>query len=248
MTTEGTAPPPARPPRPHQPPAAAPAPAPPAVPLEHLDALPPLATPPVAPRPASEPRPEPSGALGTGATSGVAGRARALTVISPLPRFWSPLLKLALFYKRLRGPDPTLQRLSMIHAAHWVVIDRFPGEPRRRRYAYLLFLSNFNGSWREYIDAFSTAIPRRMAILWGSSYGFPGAQPPTPFVNYIERGQLAPNHFYSAYPQASATEVASALRVRERLRDDVLPAARERDADGFARAWADFLTDVQRDL
>jgi len=60
--------------------------------------------------------------------------------------------------------------------------------------------------------------------------------------------KLAPNHFYSAYPQASATEVASALRVRDRLRDDVLPAARERDADGFARAWADFLTDVQRDL
>jgi hypothetical protein len=181
------------------------------------------------------------------APTGTTGRARALTVISPLPRFWSPLLKLALFLKRLRGPDPTLQRLSLIHAAHWVVIDRFPGEPRRRRYAYLLFLSNFNGSWREYIDAFSTAIPRRMAILWGSSYGFPGARPPTPFVNYIERGQLAPHHFYSAYPQASATEVASALRVSERFHATVAPAAR-RDPATFATAWRDFVTEVQRDL
>jgi hypothetical protein len=237
MTTEGTAPPPPQSPRPRRPPE-------PSAPLGHLDELAPLITPPIEPSPA----PGPSGVLGTGATTGAAGRARALTVISPLPRIWSPLLKLALFLKRRRGPDPTLQRLSLIHAAHWVVIDRFPGEPRRRRYAYLLFLSNFNGSWREYIDAFATAIPRRMAILWGTSYGFPGAQPPTPFVNYIERGQLAPNHFYAAYPQASATEIASALRVRERLRDDVLPAAREDDADGFARAWERFLTDVQRDL
>jgi hypothetical protein len=196
---------------------------------------------------AAPPTDEPSGVPGTGATTGAAGRARALTVISPLPRFWSPLLKLALRYKRFQGPDPTLQRLSLIHAAHWVVIDRFPGEPRRRRYAYLLFLSNFNGSWREYIDAFATAIPKRMAILWGTSYGFPGAQPPTPFVNYIERGQLAPNHFYSAYPQASATEVASALRVQERFHADVVPAT-GRDAEGFAKAWDAFVTEVQRDL
>jgi hypothetical protein len=181
------------------------------------------------------------------AVTGTTGRARALTVISPLPRLWSPLLKLALYLKRRQGPDPTLQRLSLIHAAHWVVIDRFPGEPRKRRYAYLLFLSNFNGSWREYIDVFATAIPKRMAIIWGTSYGFPGALPPTPFVNYIERGQLAPQHFYSAYPQASATEVASALHVRERFLDDVVPAA-QRDPETFAAAWNGFLTEVQRDL
>src|SRR5689334_10080757 len=105
--------------------------------------------------------------------TGSSGRARALTVISPLPRVWSPLVKFALWFKRRQGPDPDLRRLSLIHAAHWVVIDRFPGERRRRRYTYLLFVSNFNGSWREYIDAFATVIPRRMAILWGASYGFP---------------------------------------------------------------------------
>jgi hypothetical protein len=128
-----------------------------------------------------------------------------------------------------------------------VVLDRFPGEPRRRRYAYLLFVSNFNGSWREYIDAFATAIPRRMAVLWGTSYGFPGARPPAPFVNYIERNQLTPNHFYSAYPQASATEVDSALRVHERFHDDVVPAT-ALDAERFAGVWRRFLTQVQRDL
>jgi len=188
-----------------------------------------------------------SGAAGIGGTTGSAGRARALTVISPLPRFWSPLLRLALWLKKRQGPDPALQRLSLIHVAHWVVVDRFPGEPRRRRYAYLLFVSNFNGSWREYIDAFATAIPRRMAVLWGTSFGFPGAQPPASFVNYIERNQLTPNHFYAAYPEASATEVASALRVHERFHADVVPAT-ALDEERFAAEWRRFLTDVQRDL
>jgi hypothetical protein len=187
------------------------------------------------------------GATGTGGRSGSAGRARALTVISPLPRFWSPLLRLALRVKSWRGPDPVLQRLSLIHVAHWVVLDRFPGEPRRRRYAYLLFVSNFNGSWREYIDAFATAMPGRMALLWGSSYGFPGALPPKPFVSWIERNQLTPNHFYAAYPDASATEVASALRVSAAFEDTVRPAAAGDDAH-LAAAWRRFLTDVQRDL
>lgn len=189
----------------------------------------------------------PGGATGTGGRSGSAGRARALTVISPLPRVWSPLVKLALWWKTRQGPDPALRELSLIHAAHWVLLDRFPGEPKRRRYAYLLFVSNFNGSWREYIDAFATAIPLRMALLWGTSYGFPGAQPPAPFVNYIERNQWTPNHYYAAYPQASATEVASALRVREAFRRDVVPAA-ALDAERFAEVWQAFLTDVQRDL
>jgi hypothetical protein len=189
--------------------------------------------------------PDRSGA--TGATTGSAGRARALTTLTPLPRVWSPLLKLVLRVKSDQGPDPDLQRLSLIHVAHWVVVDRFPGEPRRRRYAYLLFVSNFNGSWREYIDAFATAIPRRMAVLWGTSFGFPGAQPPKPFVNYIERNQLTPDHFYSAYPQASATEVASALRVADRFHRTVLPA-RDLGPEHLARQWETFLTRVQRDL
>lgn len=140
-----------------------------------------------------------------------------------------------------------LQRLSFIHVAHWVILDRLPGQPRRSRYAYLMFMSNFNGSWREYIDAFSIAIPHRMALLWGTSYGFPGAMPPLPFVRYIERNQLTPVHYYAAYPEGTATEIGSALRVRKRFDADVVPAANRSDKE-LARAWRRFVDDVQRDL
>lgn len=187
--------------------------------------------------------------------SGTAGQARALTTLSPLPRRWSLPLRLALWFKRRTGPDPALQRLSFIHVAHWVILDRFPGQSHRSRYTYLLFLSNFNGSWREYIDAFSIAIPGRMALLWGTAYGFPGAQPPLPFVRYIERNQLTPIHYYSAYPASTATEIASALRVRDRFDTDVRPATEAGGGAGagaddaqLARRWRAFVDTVQRDL
>lgn len=183
----------------------------------------------------------------TRSPSGTAGMSRALTTLSPLPRRWSRLIRLALRIKRSQGPDPMLQRLSFIHVAHWVVLDRFPFERKPARYSYLLFMSNFNGSWREYIDAFSTTIPGRMALLWGAAYGFPGAVPPLPFVRYIERNQLTPDHYYSAYPDATATEVGSALRVAERFDRDVAPAA-SLDDDQFARAWRGFVDAAQRDL
>jgi len=163
-----------------------------------------------------------------------------------------PGLRGLLRFKRQQGPDPELQRLSLIHAAHWVVVSRFPdedghGRKRPSRNAYLLFVSNFNGSWRDYIDAFATAIPLRMALLWGSSWGFPGPQPPRPFARFIERNQERPEHYYGAYPEASATEVASALRVHRLVRERLAPAADGPD-DAFARAWRSFLDAAQRDL
>lgn len=183
----------------------------------------------------------------TSSTSGTAGLSRALTTLSPMPRRWSWLVRGALRLKRAQGPDPMLQRLSFIHVAHWVVLDRFPGQRHASRYTYLLFMSNFNGSWREYIDAFSTAIPKRMALLWGTAFGFPGAQPPLPFVRYIEQNQLSPAHYYSAYPEATATEIGSALRVTEQFDRDVAPAT-SLDDEQFGRAWRGFVETVQRDL
>lgn len=177
-----------------------------------------------------------------------AGRATALTVLTPLPRLWAPWLKLVLRLKSWLGPDQTLRRLSFIHLAYWVVIDAFPQENRRNRYSYLLFVSNFNGSWFDYIDVFSTAVPRKMALLWGSSYGYPGARPPRPFTHHIRSNDLPLEHYYSAYPGATTTEIASAIRVEDRFRAEVLPLADDGDPDRLVTAWRAFLVDVQRDL
>jgi hypothetical protein len=176
-----------------------------------------------------------------------AGRATALTTLTPLPRIWAPPVKLVLRIKSWLGPDKTLRRLSFIHAAYWVMIDHFPGEKRRRRYSYLLFVSNFNGSWFDYIDVFSAVVPQKMALLWGSSYGFPGATPPRPFTRYIRDNDRPLEHYYSAYPEATTTEIASALRVQESFDAKIASAATLEPAE-LAAAWRGFLVGVQRDL
>jgi hypothetical protein len=175
-----------------------------------------------------------------------AGCATALTTLTPMPRSWALLVKLVLRFKSLLGPDKTLRRLSFIHVAYWVVIDGFPRERRRARYSYLLFISNFNGSWFDYIDVFSTAVPKKMALLWGSSYGYPGARPPRAFTAHIRVNDRPLAHYYSAYPGATTTEIASALRVEQRYLAAIKPVTG--DPAKLAQAWRSFLVDVQRDL
>ncbi|GAB3244430.1 hypothetical protein [Kineosporia babensis] len=175
------------------------------------------------------------------------GKVTGLTTFTPLPRRWSPLVRSVLRVKSWFGPDKTLRRLSFIHVAYWAMVDTFPGQTRRQRYSYLLFVSNFNGSWLDYIDVFSRTVPHKMALLWGSSFGFPGAMPPRPFTDYIRGNDWELSHYFSAYPGATATELASALRVRERFAAE-LARPEELDDVHLVRAWNALLADTQRDL
>lgn len=177
----------------------------------------------------------------------VEGKATAITVISPV-RWWGrPVLALVfLAGRRLTFTLKKLQQLSFIHYARWAVIPRFP-DGERRHYAYLFFESNFNGTWDQYIDAFSEVVPTRMKAIWGSSYGFPGPLPAEPFKAYIRRNEYVANHYWSAYPGASTTEIISAARVAQ-----ALDAFKRRSAglppEAFAEAYTRFLADVQGDL
>lgn len=176
--------------------------------------------------------------------SSLAGRGTPLTVLTPMPRRWVPLLRGFLFLRHLLGAPEDLKRMSFIHFAHWSVLSRFPGQRRRSRYAYLLFRSDFNGAWGKYIDAFSLEIPARMALIWGWSFGFPGALPPEPFRRYIAANDLEVDHYYSAYPDAGVTEIAAALRVREAYERHLGDA----DPAEFGAAWQRFVAEAQRDL
>jgi hypothetical protein len=37
------------------------------------------------------------------------------------------------------------------------------------KYAYMIFFSNFNGSWNQYVDSFSSAIPGGLNLFWFGS-------------------------------------------------------------------------------
>jgi hypothetical protein len=184
----------------------------------------------------------------------VHGVARALTAIGPLTpgrRYW--LLQIAFLarryiapYRKVRAAD--LRRLSFVHFARWVLIHDLPqpdGTSRRPlKPTYMLFESNFNGGFEEYIDAFADVLTTAMKVLFGAAYNFPGPQPAGPFKDFIRRHDYAAEHFYSAYPRTTATDVGRALRVArefELLRAEAAGCSPEE----FARRWRGFLASVE---
>ena len=180
----------------------------------------------------------------------VEGRATAITVLTPVKPGGRFLLAIVFWIGRnATWTLKKLQQLSFIHFARWIVIRRFPdgagGE--KLNYTYLFFESNFNGLWDQYIDAFSEVVPDRMKGIWGTSYGFPGPIPVEPFKEYIRKNEYVANHYWSAYPKATTTEIISAQRVAKAL-DDFQQRAAGLDPDAFAAAYRSMLTDVQRDL
>jgi hypothetical protein len=179
------------------------------------------------------------------------GRAIALTVFSTV-RWWGRVFLPVLFLVIRHGRNSLkeLKQLSFIHAARWSIVSRIPynGPPQPRlelHHPHLYFESNFNGGWEEYIDAFSYVLARGMWAFWGSSFGFPGALPSGPFKDYIRRNQLEASHYYSAYPEATATSVLAALELEPRLAE-LRRSAPTMTPEQFAAAWRAFLTEAQQ--
>ena len=56
-----------------------------------------------------------------------------------------------------------------------------------------------------------------MKAIWGTSYGFPGPIPVEPFKDYIRRNEYVANHYWSAYPGCTTTEIVSAAHVEAAL-------------------------------
>jgi hypothetical protein len=185
-----------------------------------------------------------------GAMANVEGKATAITVVTPVRRGGRLWLAVVFWVGRnVAATLKKLQLLSFIHYARWAVIRRFPdgGEGERLHHTYLFFESNFNGTWDQYIDAFSEVVPTRMKGIWGTSHGFPGPIPVEPFKAYIRKNELVANHYWSAYPAATTTEIVSAQRVAKAL-ERFRRRSERMGPEAFADAYRALLTDVQRDL
>jgi hypothetical protein len=183
----------------------------------------------------------------------IEGRAQAITVMSPIKPFWSlwlrVLFRLTRQFPSITGP---LRGVSFIHFARWNLVTRIPynGPPQKHEclnYTYLLFTSNFNGTWDQYIDAFSYTVARQMSLIWGSSFGFPGPMPVQPFKDYIRRNEFLANHYYSAYPGASTTNIRSALELKRQF-DAFQKETRQMPPEEFQKHYRALLTRVQRCL
>ena len=179
------------------------------------------------------------------------GRASALTVISVVRPLGVPWLRF-LFFVATHVPQilNRLRKLSFIHFARWSIMRELPGagpggKPLKLRNTHLFFESNFNGTWSQYIDAFSYCVPRDIEAIWKSSYDFPGALPAQPFKAYIIGHEYEAEHYYSAYPEATSTMIADALALRRDL-DKLRRGAASMSPQEFETAWQAFLVANQR--
>ncbi|MEI6161535.1 MAG: hypothetical protein WCP77_17000 [Roseococcus sp.] len=185
--------------------------------------------------------------------SNVAGKAYGMNVVTPM-RPWKTWINRFIFMVARTQPQQLggLLGLSIIHFARWVLIKRkqWPdlgqGKPKLRN-DYMLFVSNFNGTWDQYIDAFSDGIPNGLDLFWYSSTKYPGSIPITPFKNYIRANQVDTDYYYNATPGGAQRDIKAALRLwgvldRLALQHAELPPA------AFAEAYRLALIEVQNDL
>ena len=190
-----------------------------------------------------------------GPMSNINGKVYAMNAITPM-KPWKTWILRGFFF--LLGHIKPLQKdlidLSFIEFARWVVLPRkgfpFLGNGQLKedlKYDYLLFFSNFNGTWNQYIDAFSAVLSKGLNLVWRWSEKFPGAVPVTLFKEYIARVQFDTDYYYTAYPHATANDVKSAHIVQSSL-DNLSQTAEQYNPQQFADAYLRFVMQVQAHL
>lgn len=187
--------------------------------------------------------------------SNIAGKAYAMNVITPI-RWYKVWINKLIFWYAGRNASclKGLITLSLIHYARWVIISRNafphldPSQPKEDlKYAYMLFFSNFNGSWDQYVDSFTFAIPAGLDLFWKWNVHYPKSVPLTPFHKYINHNQIGTAHYYNAYPMATSNDVKSAKRVKHALiRFSAYSSDKEPDA--FMADYNRLLNDLQFDF
>ncbi len=187
--------------------------------------------------------------------SNISGKAYAMNVITPIP-WWKAIWQLAAFKFVTTFPSNLkgLINLSLIHYARWTIIGRdsfphlAPSQPKENlHYSYMMFESNFNGSWDQYIDSFSFAIPKGLDLFWRYNVGYPKSIPLHGFYNYIRFNQVECDHFYNAYPCAASNDVKSASTLFDNLRS-FTESSLDLPDEEFLEAYNLLLRDNQQHL
>lgn len=121
-----------------------------------------------------------------------------------------------------------LAGIPSIHFAHWALLD---GGKR------LLFCSNFDGSWENYLDDFIDKANKGLTGIWGGTIGFPrtrwlfwgGATNGSRFKAIARNKQVPSSVWYSAYRNLTVDAIDNNSAIRRDLFTNL-------DADA-ARAW-----------
>ena len=134
------------------------------------------------------------------------GRFRLITLKVVL---WAINLLADIFYNKGK-----LGSINTIHFARWLIIDN------NKR---LVFLSNYDGSWENYLGDFIDRAAMGLTAVWSNAEGFPaakhllrqGAQNDIEFKAYARKSQLKTHCWYSAYPELTLQNVLNNSHIRQ---------------------------------
>jgi hypothetical protein len=123
----------------------------------------------------------------------------------------------------------TLGGIPGIHYAHWSLIDN--GK-------WLLFLTNYTGSWTGYLDDFIERASRGLTAIWSNTGGFPrsrwlvggGAKDGPLFKTYARNNQSETLVWYCAYPSVTLENVNENTAIRNGISADP-------DSEEAQRTW-----------
>ncbi len=135
-------------------------------------------------------------------------------------------LKIVLFginlVAKLVATKGDLSGIVTIHFARWVIL------PDKKR---LLFMSNYDGSWENYLGEFIDHASQGLTAVWtntqlGENRGFPdtkwlflqgGSRDEQRFKAFARNSQLAELIWYSAYPDLSVKNIGNNRSIHEGL-------------------------------
>lgn len=129
-------------------------------------------------------------------------------------------LKMVMLFTRALGGwffvKGELMGIPTIHFARWVVMDKG---------RHMMFTSNFDGSWQQYLGDFIDKSGWGLTAIWSNSEGFPktyflfagGAYNEQQFLAWSRYYQIPTQYWYSAYPDLSIKNVNNNSKIRRDL-------------------------------
>lgn len=142
-------------------------------------------------------------------------------------------LKATLYWSTHSG---TLGGVTTIHFARWILINEAGTN-------YLVFLTNYSGSFDGYLDEFINSSEMGLNLLWGPTFGFPrtywglfsGAAESERFKEFARASQVPTLYHYSAYPNLTVDEIEWNYKLNRALALEASDSTAAGLVSGFAR-------------
>ena len=127
------------------------------------------------------------------------------------------------------GADSPFARIGTLHIARVqlfrALVHQGPKQTKTDtlQHTHLVFTSTIDGDLEPYLEQLRERVPE-CDEWWGRCVNYPGRGSAKAFRDYVRSIQARPGLFRSAMPDASVTEVRTALALRERVIDFAVEA------------------------